>query len=200
VYHTLERGNRADDLMFYDSPYEASLVMFEDTTAWTNPGGWDERPGAGGDTAIVDPGTPTIPVDPGMPPLNITFSTGTSVYLANGVPVSFPFRIPTSGPGANSGYISARAFSAMVGLDDPVWDGARGVGTVSGRGVVVELTTDSFTANVNGNDVPITNSGGDPVPCINFDGFFYLPAAFISDVFGIRIHWDVPTGTVTFTD
>jgi len=198
VYRTENPNDTSRDEILFDAPpYEASLVAFDDTNAWMRPGGTEtEVPSTGGGSSY-EPGTTTTP-------LNVTFSTNTSVYVANGIPVEWPFRIPSSGPGKDCGYIAPRAFVAMVGLDDPVWDAATGVATISGKGITVEFKVDSYTATVNGQEVAITNSAGVAMPVLAFRNAttggdnFYLPAAFISSVFGIKVYWDIPTGTVTF--
>jgi len=205
VYHTANSSVSAaqEEILFDAPPYESSLVAFEDTDTSGRPGGTGggDMPTFGGGSG--DSGSGGSSYEPAPTPLNVTFSTSTSVYVANGIPVEWPFRIPESGPGKNCGYIAPRAFVAMVGLDDPVWDPTTGVAQISGKGITVEFTVNAQTAKVNGNEVPITNSAGEAMPVLTFRNSsggdnFYLPAAFICDTFGIKIYWDTKTGTVTF--
>jgi len=147
----------------------------------------------------------TEPGGPGSTHTSYTEKVSTSLTLNEWSPAIDgvkPFIMVQVNNQTRVGMVSPRVIAEFFG-SAVNWDADTGTATISGKGVTVEFKVDSYTATVNGQEVAITNSAGVAMPVLSFKNSsggdnFYLPAAFISSVFGIKVYWDIPTGTVTF--
>jgi hypothetical protein len=77
------------------------------------------------------------------------------------------------------------------------WNAKTYTATANKKGLVIEITADKMTANVNGKEVLLTQSafldGDDNV------GTFYVHLRLISEATGATVGWEQKTRTVTIT-